>query len=183
MASINGTVYLLTRGMEINMDAKKASSTNRRLKIILAIMIAGVVAIAALTYDGGNSSDVVKTAQNAADAGALGGVRYLSTVDVKNEKGLIAAINGIVEANGIPDSDGKGANEVNDNVAAYYTNENGDRISGCSEVGKCGSVPASASYIKVVVVNDFDPFVARVLGIESLGIAADAIVPLSSESA
>jgi hypothetical protein len=169
--------------MEVYMNTKYATSTNRRLKIILAILVVGVVAIAALTYDGGNSSKVVKTTQNAADAGALGGVRYLSTVDVKSEIGLIAAINGIVEANGIPDSDGKGANEVNDNVAAYYTTENGDRISGCSEVGKCGSVPASASYIKVVVVNDFDPFVAKVLGIHSLGIAADAIAPLSSESA
>jgi len=165
------------------MGAKNTSSANRRLKIILAIMIAGVVAIAALTYDGGNSSDVVKTAQNAADAGALGGVAYLSKLEEKSEAGLIAAINEIVEANGIPDSDGKGANEVNDNVAAYYTTENGDRIPGCSVVGSCGSVPAPAKYIKVVVVHDFDPFVARVLGIDSLGIAANSIAPLSSQSA
>jgi len=164
------------------MGAKHPAS-NGRLKLILAILIAGAVAVVALAYDGGNSSEVVDTAQDAADAGALGGVLYLSEIEENSEAGLIAAINGIVESNGIPDTDGKGANEKNDNVAAYYTNEKGVRIAGCSEVGDCGSVPAHVRYIKVVVVNDYDPFVARVLGIDSLGIAANAIAPLRSDAA
>ena len=117
------------------MGTKRATSENGRLKLILAILIAGAVAVMALAYDGGNSSEVVNTAQDAADAGALGGVLYLSEIEENSEAGLIAAINRIVESNGIPDTDGKGANEKNDNVAAYYTNENGDRIAGCSEVG------------------------------------------------
>jgi hypothetical protein len=95
---------------------------------------------------------------------------------VKSEAGLITAINQIVEANGIPDSDGKSANEKNDNVAAFYTAENGARISGCNEVGRCGEVPAAAEGIEVVVVNALEPMAAKVLGINSsLGIAADAI--------
>ena len=165
------------------MGARNADSANRNLKIILAVMLAGMLAVTAFSWDGGYSSDVVETAQTAADAGALGAAQYLSSTEAKSEAGLIAAINEIVEANGIPDSDRKGGNDVNDNVAAYYMSENGDRISGCSDVGACGTVPESAQYIKVVVVHDYAPFIVRLLGIEGLGIAAEAMAPLSGESA
>jgi hypothetical protein len=156
---------------------KKDATSSKGISIILyAVLIVMVVAVVGIAFESKESKEVMYTAQDAALAGAQEGFRYLSEVEVKSEAGLITAINQIVEANGIPDSDGKSANEKNDNVAAFYTAENGARISGCNEVGRCGEVPAAAEGIEVVVVNALEPMAAKVLGINSsLGIAADAI--------
>ena len=169
-------------GKSVQLGAKDNSAANRRLLIILAVLIVSAAVITALVLDGGASTKVVKTAQQAADAGASEAVRFLDTTGQKDEAELMMAINESVESHGIPDSDGKSGNLRNDNVAAYYTNENGVRISGCSEVGLCGTVPEHAQFIKVVVVNDYDPLIAGILGFDSLGIAAEAISSISSAS-
>jgi hypothetical protein len=141
--------------------------------ILVALLLVALMAMVGLAIDGGNSLYKRRVVQNAADASVLGGMQYVVATNSPIETTLLARINESVERNGIPDSDGIPGNEINDNVVVYYTDENGERLAGCSLL-PCGSIPANTRGLEAVVSLDSNTFFISVLGIRSLVVGADA---------
>lgn len=146
--------------------------------VLFALMIVGVVAAVGLAVDGGHILNSRRVTQNAADASALGGVRYMATSDSPDEQVLLSRIHEVIEANGLPDTDGTPSNEINGNVVAYYTDERGNRMvsPNCIVVGSCsGSVPPYALGLEVQVTNPVDTYFMGIIGQRTISIGADAV--------
>ena len=146
--------------------------------ILFALMLIGLVLFTGLAIDGGNVLNVRRITQNAADASALGAVRYMSTADGPTEQALLSGINKVVEANGIPDTDGVPGNESNTNIVAHYTDDRGNRLvsPNCNLVGSCGgSVPQPAFGIEVEVTNPIDTYFMGLIGRQTVDVGADAV--------
>jgi hypothetical protein len=128
--------------------------------VILALMMIGLLAFAALAIDGGNAYVERRRAQNAADAAALAGTRQLWLLQVAENAEpatLLAAINQAAVSNGIAQSSADGTNV---NVIAKYTDENGNLLGGGAgtKVGTIG-IPYGASGIQVQATRRFGTFI------------------------
>ena len=156
------------------------TSENERGQAILIIAVAmvGLLAFLALAIDGGNALTERRRAQNASDAGSLAGTRTLwvqRTQAIDFEPPVLRAINTAAEANGIEDSDGAPGNHVNTNVRAFYTDRDGNLLSGTNEVGVLGVVRPDAQGVRVVARRDFRAFIAGLIGRPNLAADAEAI--------
>lgn len=152
--------------------------------VLIALAFVGLLALTALALDGSNAYGQRRRAQNAADAGALTGARFLWNPKpwCNNPQGygcpeaaLLRAINGAVEAHGIPDTNGQPGDPYNANIQVYYTDADGNVI---GSIGS-GFVPATIGTravkgVRVVVQNPFSAFVARVIGQATLRVSAEA---------
>ncbi len=142
--------------------------------VLMALLMVGLLAFAALAIDGGNTYVERRRAQNAADAGALAGARelwlHVSTLD-SSETTVQQAINEAAESNGIADTNGIAGDTVNDNVTAYYTDRLGNKLG--VEVGVAG-IPPNAGGINVVTQRDFNTFLAGLIGRGEMGANAEA---------
>jgi Putative Flp pilus-assembly TadE/G-like len=131
--------------------------------VILALMMIGLLAFAALAIDGGNAYVERRRSQNGADAAALAGARQIwmqqSAIppDPGYETPLLIVINQAAESNGIalgPNGD----NYPNPNVVAYYTDKDGNVIN-TNQVGTLGFIPPSVGGIQVQASRQFSTFV------------------------
>ena len=154
--------------------SSKRNSEQGQSIVLLALLLVVLVGLAALAIDGGNAFVRRRNAQNAADAAALGATQYVINFNNKTETGLRERVNAIVEAHGVPDTDGIAGNSVNDNVTIIYTDDRGVHLTGCHVV-PCGSIPIPARGVEVEIAEAFDTFMASVIGRDQLGVAATAI--------
>lgn len=142
--------------------------------VLMALLMIGLLAFAALAIDGGNTYVERRRAQNAADAGALAGARelwlHLSTLD-SSDTTVQQAINDAAESNGIADSNDSPGDTVNANVTAYYTDRAGNKLG--VEVGVAG-IPPNAGGINVVTQREFGTFLAGLIGRTEMGANAEA---------
>lgn len=143
--------------------------------VLFALMIIGLVAFIGLAVDGGNVFNGRRVAQNAVDGAAMAGVHYMFGTDAPTETRLQEVVNGVVESNGVGDTDGNPGNAVNDNVATYYTDDRGNRLTGCNEVGACGSIPPPASGLEVIVDHQVATYFLGVINRDTLGVGAEAV--------
>ncbi|HET7090926.1 MAG TPA: pilus assembly protein TadG-related protein [Anaerolineae bacterium] len=163
------------------MARRTTSSTERengQAIVIIALAMIGLLAFAALAVDGGNSFKERRVAQNAADAGALAGARTVwvqRTEGIGFEEPVLIAINTAAEANGIEDTDGAPGNQFNDNVQAFYTDQEGNLLPGTNVIGVQGFVPPEAEGIRVVAKREFRAFIAQIIGRSNLAADAEAI--------
>ncbi len=145
--------------------------------VILAFVMVGLLAFAALAIDGGNTYTERRRAQNAADAGALAGARQLwlnvSQSNYSDEAIIRTTINAVAEKNGVTDSNGVGGDFIDTNVSAYYTDRNGVRLSD-TEVGSLGAIPSNAGGIEVLTRRKFGTFIAGIIGRGTMGAEAVA---------
>jgi len=144
--------------------------------VLFALMIIGLVVFIGLAVDGGSVFNGRRVAQNAADSAALTGVHYIIGSDAPTETRLRQVVNGVIEANDIPDTDGFPGNEINDNVALYYTDARGSRLitQPCYEV-PCGSIPTTARGLEVVIDHRVPTYFLGVIDRDSLAVKADAV--------
>jgi len=155
-----------------------AERENGQAIVIIALAMIGLLAFAALAVDGGNSFKERRVAQNAADAGALAGAREVwvrLTAGIGFEEPVLKAINTAAEANGIEDTDGAPGDHLNANVKAFYTDREGNLLSGTNEVGALGVIRPDAKGIRVVAKREFRAFIAQMIGRPNLAADAEAI--------
>lgn len=152
--------------------------------VLIALATVGLLAFTALAIDGGNAVNHRREMQNAADAGSLSGTRTFREEyvidcvcgdDTSDETPILIAANIWAEKNGVEDTNGTPSDEVNDNVVAYYIDENGDRVSE-TPVGGHGGVPCGLDPIGVEVetVTEFSGFFSSLIGHDTLGAGAGA---------
>lgn len=146
--------------------------------VLFMLALIGLIAFVGLSVDGGNALNERRVTQNAADASALRGVHYMASSNGPQEQQLLEVVNSIVEANGIPDTDGTGGNATNDNVTVYYTDERGNRqTTQPCYILPCGygSVPQWVNGLEVEVDNRFDTYFIGVIGQNTLNVGANAV--------
>lgn len=142
--------------------------------VLFALMIVGLVAFIGLAVDGGSVFSARRVVQNGADSAALTGVHYMIGSNAPTEKRLQEVVNSVVEANGVADTDGDPGNHINENITIYYTDEDGELISGCNEV-PCGEIPLHALGLEVMVDHQVDTYFLGIINRDRLDVGADAV--------
>ncbi|HEX6385560.1 MAG TPA: pilus assembly protein TadG-related protein, partial [Anaerolineae bacterium] len=166
--------------MVANDDALSTSQSGQTI-VLFALLLVGLLALTALAVDGGQAYGQRRIVQNASDASAIGGLRYKVRADSPTEPQLLATVHQIVEAHGVPDTDGTAGNAVNDNVLVYYTDDDGRRLigfSGCADgqaQAPCSSIPPPMRGLEVHVTKAFPTFFAGVIGWETMQASSKAI--------
>ena len=164
--------------------------------VILVLAMVALVGFTALAIDGGNAFYVRRNMQNAADGGVVAGVQgFLDTYDGTNaeiEEAIVLAAQAEAESNSVEDPDATAANCVNGNVSIWYINELGNvlDVSTGAVIGSgqapvlgdgydiqsvrlnttCASLGSAPAFngIQVITLQEFDTFLAGVLGINTL---------------
>jgi Flp pilus assembly protein TadG len=135
--------------------------------VLIALLMVAVLAFLGLLVDGGRAYEGRRVCQNAADAAAFAGARALTVRtgnDATNDQTILAAVNTYALANGAVSAS---------NVTAYYVFADGSQG---SAVGG-GSVPSTATGVRVIVNNSFQPFLINILsgsGLASVSARATA---------
>lgn len=162
-------------------DNALSTSQSGQTIVLFALLLIGLLALASLAIDGGHAYAQRRIVQNASDASAIGGLRYKVRANAPTEPGLMATVHQVVEAHGVPDSDGIADNEVNDNVLIYYTDDSGRRLTGFAgcvdgqSQAPCGSIPPPMRGLEVHVAKAFPTFFAAVIGLETMQASSKAI--------
>lgn len=156
--------------------------------IIVAVALLALVIFAAIAVDISNTYVHRRTAQNGADAAALAGARelarqlneYQDETWLYNEFFIKEDMNAFAEQNGVPDSDGTPANDVNTNVVGYYLDEEAERIKdengNLIVIGASGVVHPDARGIEAVTHSVAPSFFGGVMGLDGLAVEAEAAV-------
>jgi hypothetical protein len=156
------------------MKNKQAGEQGQAI-VILALMMIGLLAFAALAIDGGNAYVERRRAQNGADAGALAGARQIWIQQVAengSETDLLTVINQAAEGNGI--NAGSSASN-NPNVVAYYTtNADGTEINP-NQIGTLGFIPPGVTGIRVDAHRQFNTFFGGFISRGSIAASARAV--------
>jgi hypothetical protein len=172
-------------------NAERTTGPRRERGQIIVIMVGGIIAMFAmvgLIVDGGNAFANQRVTQNGTDAAALAGATQLAQnlspkgwTAVKNDADVTLAVSGAVAANGLQgwtgyytdvtgdmlDSTGKTVNQT-----FQAAQVGGGAIPPCMDTSKCAG--GFASGVRVLGHKTIGTFVARIFGMSSIGIAADA---------
>jgi hypothetical protein len=149
--------------------------------VLVAAAMVVLVGFVALAVDLGNAYYARRTAQNAADGAALAGVSVMATGINKNnpklDDNIQAAMNDFAERNGIADTDGIPANDVNSNVEGWYVDIRGNRLSGDSRVGvqDGDDVPADAYGVEAIAHITATAFFGGIFGVDGYPLQARAV--------
>lgn len=159
------------------MRDKDLKQKGQSIVLVAAAMVA-LVLFVALAVDLSNAYYHRRTAQNAADGGALAGASQMATsinkLQNKDDKLIDTAINRFAELNGIQDTDGIPFNDINTNVDGWYVNFVGDRLPDEPRVG-AGRVPAGAVGVEVITHIRAPTYFGGIFGLRGLPITARAV--------
>jgi Flp pilus assembly protein TadG len=172
-------------------NAERTSGPRRDRGQIIVIMVGGIIAMFAmvgLIVDGGNAFANQRLTQNGTDAGALAGATTMAQnlsptgwQGAKSDADVTLAVSGAIAANGLQGWSG------------YYTDVTGEMLTSggnttkqtflAAQVGS-GAIPVCldtstcagghASGVRVLGNKTIGTFVARIFGMASIGVAADA---------
>jgi len=92
-----------------------------QIAVLFALVITALIGFLALGVDAGRAYVERRRLQNAADAAVLAGVQQLALGNRSNA--ALAAVQ-YAQRNGVPDTDGNAANDVNANVSIEYIDAN-----------------------------------------------------------
>jgi Flp pilus assembly protein TadG len=146
--------------------------------VLFALLATTLIAFVSLAIDGGMAYAVRRQAQNAADAAALTGVRYLLSTTSPAKNSLLAEVNQLAEQNKIKDTNGQPHDHINLNVIVYYTDANGSRLTSCADAQTCSTVPSAARGLEVVVLDSFQTFFGGIVGWPVLQVRASALATI-----
>jgi hypothetical protein len=148
--------------------------------VIVAVAMVGLLALAGLAIDGGNLVMRRRQAQNAADAAALAGARWIAAamqecklIDMPAlDAEIIRTVNTYAEQNGVSDTNSVAGDEVNDNVLAWYVDPDENRL---GQVGQTHELPIGAAGVEVAL-HDQDPtYFLVIVGIDTIPSSAQAM--------
>ncbi|HUG48279.1 MAG TPA: pilus assembly protein TadG-related protein, partial [Candidatus Limnocylindria bacterium] len=130
--------------------------------VILAVAVAGVLAMSALLIDGGNAMAQQRGTQNAADAAAYAGASE-----------LLQNIAGTARNDADVESAVLGALAINDTTFedAWYVDFDGNEV---GTVGQGGAIPSSAAGVRVVGQRSMGTYLAGVINMSSIDVSAEA---------
>lgn len=158
------------------MNPKHGRSEEGQILVIVAIGFLTIVAMVGLVIDGGFAWGKQRDTQNAADAIAKAGAAVLAenlagVVPQRTDADVKASVDAAVAANAV------------DLQGAYYVNFDGSMLnnggavtaneSAAAAVGD-GVMPAGTAGVRAVARQDFDTFVMRVIGIDTMTAINDA---------
>lgn len=146
--------------------------------ILVAVAFVALLLFVAVAVDMSNAYAHRRTAQNAADAAALGAAQELGRQingHYEDDTAIKTELNKFAERNGIADTDGIPGNAINDNVVGYYIDANGERI-GEQPIGSVGDVPDHALGVEAIAHIQAPTFFGGVLGLSGLPLRAEAAV-------
>ena len=165
------------------MPRQRLNTETGQSAILFAAVLIGLVILVALAIDGGSVLNGRRITQNAADSGALSGTHYMVSSDGPTEVGMMQTINSIIESNNIPDTNGIPGDETNANVAIYYTDSDGERLtSQPCYIAPCGFIPNPARGLDVEVSNQVSTFFLGVVSRRSLDVGATATAVIRGSS-
>lgn len=159
--------------------------------VVVAIMLLGLVALAAMAVDLSNVYFYRRTAQNAADAAALAGGEQLayqrnklgSKFGVQSNAWLVKEdMNELAEWNDLGDS-APAIPRINDNLVAWWLDDNLERLSDTpfpvgTDPTKKERIPEAAFGIEAMSVMTAPTFLGGVLGWDGYGVSAEAWVSI-----
>lgn len=146
--------------------------------ILVAVAFVALLLFVAVAVDMSNAYAHRRTAQNAADAAALGAAQELGRQingHYEDDTAIKRELNKFAERNGIADTDGIPGNEVNDNIVGYYVDANGERI-GEQPIGSVGDVPDHALGVEATAHIQAPTFFGGIVGLSGLPLRAEAAV-------
>jgi hypothetical protein len=158
-------------------DSKQARQKGQSV-ILVAFALVGLVLFVAIAVDISDAYVHRRTAQNAADAAALGGAQELGrqfNADSFSDSAIKAEMNDFAERNNIEDTDGIAGNDVNGNVIGFYLDEDSNRR------GQIGmqvddAVPEEVAGVEALTRIRAPTFFGGILGLDGLPIQAEAAV-------
>lgn len=157
-------------------ENKRARERGQSLVLVAGALVV-LVMFVAMAVDLGSAYYARRTAQNAADGAAVAGASRLAT-GINNLKKLDGQIhedvNDFAERNGIEDTNHTLADEVNDNVEAWYVDTGGNRLPGEPMVGD-GEVPPGAYGVEAITHILAPAFFGGVFGADGYAIQARAV--------
>jgi hypothetical protein len=154
-----------------------ATNTERgQVLVIVAVGLLAIVAMVGLVIDGGFAWGRQRDTQNGADAVAKAGAIVLAhnvagVVPAKTDADVLASVSAASDENNIATLD------------SYYTNITGQMLttSGALASGEAtaaavgdGVIPAGAAGVRARAEDEFETFLARVIGVTTLTTTADA---------
>ncbi len=123
------------------------SSESGQSIIIVALLMVGMIAALGLALDGGNAISTRRKSQNAADAGALAGVRLLvSLSEAGDQTAIYNAIVSLARANGVASAS---------DVTAWFIDDQDNNI---CVMPYCSGVPANATGVRVNAKMQLQPY-------------------------
>jgi hypothetical protein len=189
MSRITGDRH--TRGSHPMFNANRRTDPRRDGGQIIVIMVGGILAMFAmvgLIVDGGNAFANQRATQNGTDAGALAGATQLAQnlspagwTAVKSDADVAVAVGSGVTANGLQgwtgyytDVNGEMINSSGNNVSqtSLAARVGSGAIPPCPDNSRCAG--GHASGVRVLGNKTINTFVAKLFGLNTIGIAADA---------
>lgn len=159
-------------------------SNRERGQALVLIALAAIVLVAfvALAVDGSQTYSQRRVAQNAGDGAAVAGAYRLGILygtpamadplDAQNR--MLRDMHAAAERHGLPDTNGIAGDEINSNIEAYFTDDEGNQLAACV-IGTCNAVPEDALGIRLQVRKEFDTYFAGVIGWDEATIGASAL--------
>jgi hypothetical protein len=156
--------------------------------ILVAIAMLALVIFAGVAVDISHAYVQRRTAQNAADGAALAGARDLTRqrnlygkhIDVKGKPGEVkAAMNDFGERNGIADSDGVPANEVNAFIAGTWLDQD-QNVIGPIVIKPGIKIPLNAYGVWATATITANTFFGGIIGLDGLTLNAEAAVTIAA---
>ena len=164
----------LSENREADMKIYKNIIKNERGQALIMIVFAivGLIALTALTVDGGNAYSNRRHAQNAADTAAFAAARAKVRQETWKDAALV-----IASENDFTDqfSDDTSSNTLV-NVEVYGCEENKP------EYANCGGYEGNDEYIEVVITSTVDTFFAPIVGIQQVTNRVKAIAQAKPSS-
>ena len=162
------------------MKEKSRTSERGQSLVLVAVSLVVLVMFVAVSVDLSSAYYARRTAQNAADGAALGGASRLAT-GINNKKKLDGQVhedvNDFAERNGVEDTNDKLADEVNDNVEAWYVDVNGNRVvvDGVEVMVGSGTVPGGAYGVEAITHIRANAFFGGIFGVGGYPVQARAV--------
>lgn len=166
------------------MNENRLANERGQSLVLVAVAMVALVIFVAITVDVSSAYYARRTAQNAADGAALAGVSRMATgINKKNARlddDIKADMNDFAERNGIEDTEGDLADDLNDNVDGWYVDAAGDRLAGEPMVGDqyLDYIPDGAAGIEAISYITAPTYFGGIFGIDGYPLQARAVALL-----
>jgi hypothetical protein len=150
--------------------------------ILVALLFLALILFAAIAVDLTSTYFQRRVAQNAADAAALAGAQELGAYldahpeTTTSDSQVKTWMNDLAERNGVEDTDGVLANDVNNNVVGFYLDTDGNPITDY-QIGEWpGGLPSEVFGVEATTHITAPTFFGGVLGYDGYPVSAEAAV-------
>lgn len=163
-------------------DPMYSSKERGQSLVLIALAAIVLVAFVALAVDGSQTYSQRRVAQNAGDGAAVAGayrlgiqIRMVGTgTPAEFQRRILRDMHAAAELHGLPDTNGIAGDEINGNLQAFFTDDQGTQLAAC-QVGTCTTIPEGTLGLRLQVRKEFDTYFAGVIGWDEATIGASAL--------